>query len=125
MTDSDGKARLDPDLSNRLSRDAEAIRRWIYAVAVVQFDIDHGPIIECVYPEGILSDHLTYIIQMTSIPDSSKANLGDRLFTIRIATEDLFAIVCFRQIPDSTASRGYFQKSFVILSKLPLIELWE
>ena len=66
MTEPEAESDLDPDLTNRLSRDAEATRRWVYAVAIVQFDIDLGPVVECVYPEDILSDHLKYVISMTA-----------------------------------------------------------
>ena len=50
------------DLDDRLARDAERSRRAVYAVAVVQFDNEAGPIVECVYPDGVISDHLRYVI---------------------------------------------------------------
>lgn len=42
----------------------------------------------------------------------------------RVNQKPLFGFVCFKQRKDSTIFRGYFQKSFVILSELPLISFF-
>jgi hypothetical protein len=59
------------------------------------------------------------------MPDSAKGDLDGCVFTVRMTSEDLFGVVCFRQIPDPTIPRGFFQKSLVILTRLPLSALFE
>lgn len=77
-----------------------------------------------------------------SFPDSNSSNTDITLFHFKLRTKKLiskhlinfnrdckhdlkadqghfYAYVYFRQVKDSSLKRGYFQKSFVILSRLP------
>lgn len=68
-------------------------------------------------------------IAMLSFPDSNSfdANEGMIKYIFKIKRDNgkpLYAFVCFKQRKDSTIFRGYFQKSFVILSELPLVSFF-
>jgi hypothetical protein len=58
---------------------------------------------------------------MLAFPDSNSfdTNEGMLKYIFKIKRDNgksLFAFVCFKQKKDSTIFRGYFQKSFVILT---------
>jgi hypothetical protein len=74
------------DFDDRLARDAESIRKWIHAIAAVKFDLELGPVLECVYPEKALSDTVEYAITtMVRMMRSATTNSsGIRLCLIRL-----------------------------------------
>jgi len=117
---------------------------WISCICVVTFDLELGQVIEKVYPEHY---HLTETekanICYLAFPDSNTGCMGDTQFHFRIRSEtyprttsrnldaalkkDLhhyYGSVSFRQVKDSSIKRGYFQKSLVVLSHLPYINLY-
>jgi len=47
------------------------------------------------------------------------------LVSLEAETEFFYGYVYFRQIKDKTAKRGYFQKSLVLISKLPFVSLFK
>lgn len=127
---------------------------WIHSIYVVTFDIEFGQAIETQYPgkceELELSDQETNNICYSSFPDSNSSILGATQFHFRMRLSKLgdklkrfytyystqttqalsvdskfiYGYVHFLQKKDSSLKRGYFQKSLVILSLLPFVELF-
>jgi hypothetical protein len=115
---------------------------WIYCVLIVDFEIEKGQVIEYVYPKDTyLTDVERNNVVYLAFPDSN-SNVSNNFFHISLRTnqqlstqqrlynrecrQDLRAdvshfwgYVYFRQVKDSTLKRGYFQKSFVLISRLP------
>ncbi|RWS28575.1 protein DENND6B-like isoform X1 [Leptotrombidium deliense] len=124
---------------------------WIYCVAVVTFDIEIGQSIEHIYPSHIkLTEREKTNICYLAFPDSNSGCMGDtnfhfrtRLCSMRRRSVSIhneynrncfvsqqadpsyfYGFVYFRQVKDKTARRGYFQKSVVLLSRLPFFCLY-
>ncbi|CAF0788195.1 unnamed protein product [Rotaria sordida] len=126
----------------------DRLQKWLYGIAVVTFDLELGQSIELLLPNHCkLSDKEKLNLSYLSFPDANSAFLGDIQYHFRIRHESnlptyyqyynsivppalqvdnnsLFGYVHFRQIRDKTVKRGYFQKSLVLLSKLPFISLF-
>uniref|UniRef100_A0A8C1W750 DENN/MADD domain containing 6Aa n=1 Tax=Cyprinus carpio TaxID=7962 RepID=A0A8C1W750_CYPCA len=110
---------------------------WLHCICVVGFDLELGQAVEVLY-------YICYL----SFPDSNSGCLGDTQFCFRFRQAagsksslgcfldhfDRDAPVClkrdqgyyygyvyFRQVRDKTLKRGYFQKSLVLISKLPYV----
>ncbi|XP_020946974.1 protein DENND6B isoform X6 [Sus scrofa] len=116
---------------------------WLECVCVVTFDLELGQALELVYPSDFrLTDKEKSSICYLSFPDSHSGCLGDTQFSFRIRqcggqrrpwhTDDrhcdsgapaslqrehahYFGYVYFRQVKDSSARRGYFQKALLSL----------
>lgn len=126
---------------------------WLHSIYVVTFDIEFGQAIETQYPkftELELTELETNNICYSSFPDSNSSILGSTQFHFRMRLSQLdqglkqfysyynsqttqalsveekfiYGYVHFLQKKDSTLKRGYFQKSLVILSMLPFVELF-
>jgi hypothetical protein len=126
----------------------DRLQKWLYGIAVVTFDLELGQSIELLLPNHCkLTDKEKLNLSYLSFPDANSTFLGDTQYHFRIRQESnlpayyqyynsivppalqvdqnsLFGYVHFRQIRDKTVKRGYFQKSFVLLSKLPFISLF-
>ncbi|CAF3377371.1 unnamed protein product [Rotaria socialis] len=126
----------------------DRLQKWLYGIAVVTFDLELGQSIELLIPNHCkLSDKEKLNLSYLSFPDANSTFLGDIQYHFRISHESslptyyqyynsivppalqvdsnsLFGYVHFRQIRDKTVKRGYFQKSLVLLSKLPFISLF-
>lgn len=126
----------------------DRLQKWLYGIAVVTFDLELGQSIELLLPSHCkLSDKEKLNLSYLSFPDANSTFLGDIQYHFRIRHESnlpsyyqyynsivppalqvdsnsLFGYVHFRQIRDKTVKRGYFQKSLVLLSKLPFISLF-
>ncbi|KAI3641180.1 hypothetical protein MIR68_000786 [Amoeboaphelidium protococcarum] len=101
---------------------SESLHRWIIGIAVLNFDLEIGQVIEQLYPSGTQLDKVaTSNIQYASFPDTSSA-LGDSVFSFRVRQEDgtfIHGYVMFRRERNSQIRRGYMQKSITVLSHLP------
>ncbi|XP_077181592.1 protein DENND6A isoform X2 [Paroedura picta] len=125
---------------------------WLHCVCVVGFDLELGQAVEVVYPQHAkLTDKEKTNICYLSFPDSNSGCLGDTQFCFRFRQSssrklswhclldqfdrDLpiylkkdpayyYGYVYFRQVQDKTLKRGYFQKSLVLVSKLPYIHFF-
>lgn len=126
---------------------------WIHSIYVVTFDIEFGQAIETQHPkfeELELTEQETNNICYSSFPDSNSSILGSTQFHFRIRLSKLdqrlkqfysyynmqtasslsvdpkfiYGYVHFLQKKDSTLKRGYFQKSLVILSLFPFVDLF-
>ena len=126
----------------------DRLQKWLYGIAVVTFDLELGQSIELLLPSHCkLTDKEKLNLSYLSFPDANSTFLGDTQYHFRIRHESilpsyyqqynsivppalqvdqnsLFGYVHFRQIRDKTVKRGYFQKSLVLLSKLPFISLF-
>ena len=125
------------------------INDWIHCVCIVDFDIGVGQVIETVYPStASITDNEKTNLAYLAFPDSnSTRDVGDTKFHISLRTQsaitsnhrvynrecqphlkaDLghyWGYVYFRQVKDSSLKRGYFQKSFVLLTRLPYHNLF-
>lgn len=135
-----------PNLPDNLSA-------WVHSIYVVTFDIEFGQAIETQFPlckELELTELETNNICYSSFPDSNSSILGSTQFHFKMRLSNLddrlkrfysyynvqttqalnvdkqfiYGYVHFLQKKDSTLKRGYFQKSLVILSMLPFVELF-
>ncbi|XP_029351281.1 protein DENND6B [Echeneis naucrates] len=123
---------------------------WLECVCVVTFDLELGQAIELVYPPDVrLTEKEKTSICYLSFPDSYSGCLGDTQFSFRLRqsvgrrtsrfgdvynrdapvtlqreVSHFFGYVYFRQVKDVSVKRGYFQKSLVLVSKLPYIHLF-
>ncbi|XP_029472725.1 LOW QUALITY PROTEIN: protein DENND6B [Rhinatrema bivittatum] len=125
---------------------------WLECVCVVTFDLELGQAMELVYPHDLrLTDKEKTSICYLSFPDSYSGCLGDTQFSFRLRqtmgqrstwfTEDgkynrevpvtlqretahYYGYVYFRQVKDSSVKRGYFQKSLVLVSRFPFVNLF-
>ncbi|XP_061148384.1 DENN/MADD domain containing 6Aa isoform X1 [Syngnathus typhle] len=122
---------------------------WLHCICVVGFDLELGQAVEVIYPHhSKLSEKEKTSICYLSFPDSNSGCLGDTQFCFRfrqgsnrksslgcfLEASDRDAPPClkreqghyygyvyFRQVRDKSLKRGYFQKSLVLISKLPYV----
>uniref|UniRef100_F6SAB6 DENN domain containing 6A n=3 Tax=Ornithorhynchus anatinus TaxID=9258 RepID=F6SAB6_ORNAN len=125
---------------------------WLHCVCVVGFDLELGQAVEVIYPQhSKLTDKEKTNICYLSFPDSNSGCLGDTQFCFRFRQTSgrkvslhclldqfdrdspvclkkdpayFYGYVYFRQVRDKTLKRGYFQKSLVLISKLPYIHFF-
>uniref|UniRef100_A0A672R0T5 Protein DENND6B-like n=1 Tax=Sinocyclocheilus grahami TaxID=75366 RepID=A0A672R0T5_SINGR len=125
---------------------------WLECVCVVTFDLELGQAIELVYPQDVkLTEKEKTSICYLSFPDSYSGCLGDTQLSFRLRQsvgrssswfghEDAYnrdapvtlqkehahfhGYVYFRQVKDASVKRGYFQKSLVVVSRLPFVNLF-
>ncbi|NXA33370.1 DEN6A protein, partial [Eudromia elegans] len=125
---------------------------WLHCVCVVGFDLELGQAVEVIYPpHSKLTDKEKTNICYLSFPDSNSGCLGDTQFCFRFRRSsgrkvslccfldqldrDLpvylkkdpayyYGYVYFRQVRDKSLKRGYFQKSLVLISKLPYVHFF-
>ncbi|XP_038047740.1 protein DENND6A-like isoform X1 [Patiria miniata] len=129
----------------------DRLSNWLHCVCVVTFDLELGQALEFVYPNHVkLSEKEKMNICYLSFPDSNSGCMGDTQFNFRIRqchgrshsynnrkvydrnspvalqsdSGHYYGFVYFRQIKDKSSRRGYFQKSLVVLSKVPYITLF-
>ncbi|XP_053576833.1 protein DENND6A [Bombina bombina] len=125
---------------------------WLHCICVVGFDLELGQTVEALYPPNAkLTDKEKTSICYLSFPDSNSGCLGDTQFCFRFRQSAgrktslhcildhsdrespvylkkdpscFYGYVYFRQVKDKTLKRGYFQKSLVLISKLPYINFF-
>ncbi|XP_073644109.1 protein DENND6B isoform X5 [Tursiops truncatus] len=99
---------------------------WLECVCVVTFDLELGQALELVYPSdfqltdkeaasGILSSASAFVsVEGRGAPGTRMTG------TVTVGPPCL----C-RQVKDSSVKRGYFQKSLVLVSRLPFVRLFQ
>ncbi|XP_019753181.1 protein DENND6B isoform X2 [Hippocampus comes] len=124
---------------------------WLECACVVTFDLELGQAIELVYPPDVkLTEKEKSSLCYLSFPDSYSGCIGDTQFSFRMRqsvgrrhsrprndrynkdapaalqseASHFYGYVYFRQVKDPSVKRGYFQKSLVLLSRLPFIQLF-
>ncbi|KAJ6498965.1 hypothetical protein C8R45DRAFT_980498 [Mycena sanguinolenta] len=110
------------------------MRRWILGVAIVDFDVDDGPVITGIYPPLVVYPAEAENIAFSAFPDSPQSfedGSQDHSFRIRQslplpgdrrpATMDgfMYGFAHFTQRKDASSKRGYEQRSLVILTHHP------
>ncbi|KAM6504111.1 hypothetical protein JOM56_001054 [Amanita muscaria] len=113
----------------------EKLRRWILGIAVVEFDIDHGPVVEGIFPPLFLLPTESENIAFSAFPDSLQFDQGSQVHSFRIReqissslsveelkrppTKDgfIYGFSHFTQKKDASVRRGYRQHSIVILTQ--------
>ena len=132
-------------INNTLSLPWDNFHSWISCICVVTFDLEVGQVIEKIFPENYqLSETERMNICYLAFPDSNTGCMGDTVFHFRIRSplkckirysktlyaslnkdpNHYFGYVAFRQVKDPTIKRGYFQKSVIILTRLPYINFF-
>uniref|UniRef100_A0A8D0EGK0 DENN domain containing 6A n=1 Tax=Strix occidentalis caurina TaxID=311401 RepID=A0A8D0EGK0_STROC len=124
---------------------------WLHCVCVVGFDLELGQAVEVIYPpHSKLTDKET-TVYLLFIFSPYVGCLGDTQFCFRFRrspgrkvslccfldqldrdlpvylkkdTAYYYGYVYFRQVRDKSLKRGYFQKSLVLISKLPYVHLF-
>jgi len=129
-------------------------RNWLHSIVVVTFDLELGQAIENIYPaeqgEDLLSEEDKTNICYLAFPDSNSGVMGDTQFHFRIRRSFPCSVLCvgqseynrcvlpalaadsnfmfgfayFRQVKDPSIRRGYYQKSVILLTYLPLTDLF-
>ncbi|XP_031424362.1 DENN/MADD domain containing 6Aa [Clupea harengus] len=122
---------------------------WLHCICVVGFDLELGQAVEVIYPHhSKLTEKEKTSICYLSFPDSNSGCLGDTQFCFRFRQASgrqlslgcfldrcdrdapvslkrdqghFYGYVYFRQVRDKSLKRGYFQKSLVLISKLPYV----
>ncbi|XP_031834729.1 protein DENND6A [Nomia melanderi] len=129
----------------------ECFHNWVHCICIVTFDLELGQAIEAIYPGHImLSEQERSNVCYLAFPDSNSGCMGDTQYHVRIrqngaVVQDTKALkeydrrsppflqcdkdyywgyVYFRQVKDKSLPRGYFQKSIVIITKLPFVNLF-
>lgn len=131
----------------------ERFSEWLHCICIVTFDLELGQAMEMIYPKHVtLSEQEKMNICYLAFPDSNSGCMGDSQFHIRLRVSPgsessalgaelrefnyhclpvhradpghFWGFVYFRQIKDATLKRGYFQKSLVLLTRLPFINLF-
>ena len=125
---------------------------WLCCFCVVTFDLEIGQALESLYPSDFpLSEDERTNICYLAFPDSNAGLIGDVQFHFRIPasgtrregcdpklipyssslplvlrqeTNHYFGFVYFRQTKDASIRRGYFQKSVILISRLPFFNLF-
>ncbi|XP_052862590.1 heat shock 70 kDa protein [Anopheles cruzii] len=126
---------------------------WLHCVCIVTFDLELGQAMELIHPKHVtLTEQEKMNICYLAFPDSNSGCMGDSQFHIRLRVSSgsensilpkglqefnchclpvhradpghFWGFVYFRQIKDSTLKRGYFQKSVVLLTRLPFVNLF-
>ncbi|KAL6776012.1 hypothetical protein ACKKBG_A19430 [Auxenochlorella protothecoides x Auxenochlorella symbiontica] len=107
-------------------------QQLITAVCTVIFDLDQGQKIESLHPPASLSEGDQQRVAYHAFPDSTAqkqlapASIRDSSFFFRLPRRgsSLYGFVFCRQRQDEALRRGAEQRSFVVLSPLPLHALW-
>lgn len=114
----------------QIAADRIAMRRWVRAVCVLDFDLSTGPVVEMQYPPDALADEQTTSLCRMAFPDGptdADAREGGArpVYCQRLCRpQSLFVTVLFHQERDSGHERGAIQKVLAICSHLPLPELF-
>ncbi|KAG5642025.1 hypothetical protein DXG03_003772 [Asterophora parasitica] len=112
----------------------EKLRRWIIGIAIVDFDVDDGPVVDGIFPPSILLPAEAENLAFSSFPDSLQFDQGSQCHSFRVRehmgtmrtekrppTTDgfIYGFSHFTQKRVSTSKRGYEQRSVVILTQHP------
>ncbi|XP_064473362.1 protein DENND6B-like isoform X2 [Ornithodoros turicata] len=129
----------------------ENFSNWVHCICIVAFDLELGQAMEMTYPhQAKLTEKEKSSICYLAFPDSNSGCMGDTQFQFRIRQcppsrplppglvaynggapaplqadpAHFYGYVYFRQVKDPSVRRGYFQKSVVVLTRLPLLGLF-
>ncbi|KAJ3441028.1 hypothetical protein M0812_13031 [Anaeramoeba flamelloides] len=94
--------------------------RWVECFCVITFDNTTGPNLTTLYPDNVtLTKKAQHNICFYSFPDSNSLPTSDHIYTFILETSSrtLYGYVFFRSKKDPNNSRGYTQRSIVLLTR--------
>eukprot|EP01132_Coremiostelium_polycephalum_P011137 gene11137-13642_t len=107
-------------------------KQWINCFCIINFDLEIGQILEHCYPNDIkFKEDETTNLCFLSFPDSNSHLQGDIIYSFKLkqvrnnVNYYQYGYVFFRQEKDSSISRGYLQKSVVLLSDEAFVGLYK
>uniref|UniRef100_A0A6I8NGA0 DENN domain containing 6B n=1 Tax=Ornithorhynchus anatinus TaxID=9258 RepID=A0A6I8NGA0_ORNAN len=115
---------------------------WLECVCVVTFDLELGQAMEviianegicglrCLHPGCLGDTQFSFRLRQSggqrSPPPPDDGDYARRApVTLQREPAHYFGYVYFRQVKDSSVKRGYFQKSLVLVSRLPFLNLFQ
>ncbi|KAF5327197.1 hypothetical protein D9619_004708 [Psilocybe cf. subviscida] len=109
-------AKLDVDVSQ-----VAKMRRWILGVAIVDFDLDSGPVVEGIFPPVSFTPAELQNIAFCAFPDSVQFDQGSQTHSFRVRDHSpdgfVYGFSHFVQKRDAASKRGYSQRSVVLLTQ--------
>lgn len=121
------------EVETRLVQDWDRIKKWAHCFCLINFDLKLGQVFETSYPPNALSPNDQNTVCNMSFPDSNSTKEGDFVFCFKYRNTTnpkdagvfSYGYVFFRQQKDPSIHRGYFQKSIVLISGYPFVQLYE
>ncbi|CAM9809042.1 unnamed protein product, partial [Scytosiphon promiscuus] len=112
---------------------------WVRSICVATFDVGTGHTLEEVFPSDSLDEGDRQRIRMLAMPDCNTTQIGDCFYCFRtrkshrlpLASSSLldqtfeYCYAFFRQERNEGCARGMFQKSVVVVSRYPYVNLFE
>ena len=107
---------------------------WIRAFLVINFDLEFGQKLTHMYPKIPLLDSEITNLCFLSFPETTTLEDKDTIYSFRMPRHGpvenkrkkfFYGCVLFRQRRDETISRGYLQKSVLLLSMRPFDALFK
>ncbi|CAM9961336.1 unnamed protein product, partial [Ectocarpus sp. 12 AP-2014] len=112
---------------------------WVRSICVATFDVGTGHTLEQVYPPDSLDDGDRQRIRMLAMPDCNTTQIGDCFYCFRTRKSHRMPLMSsslldqtfeycyafFRQERNEECARGMFQKSVVVVSRYPYVNLFE
>ncbi|KAH9047385.1 hypothetical protein EDB84DRAFT_484060 [Lactarius hengduanensis] len=119
----------------------ERLRRWVLGLAIVDFDLEQGPSLTCIFPLFPLYPFEAENIAFSAFPDSTIFKEGSEIHSFRIREQVMktnqdgsssfdgrrapspdgfvYGFSHFNQEKSSTSKRGYSQRCIVVLTQHP------
>ncbi|XP_043419027.1 protein DENND6B isoform X4 [Neofelis nebulosa] len=99
---------------------------WLECVCVVTFDLELGQALELVYPSDFRLTDKEAASETLSSASASGSVVGRGAPGMRKTDTTTVGLPCpCKQVKDSSVKRGYFQKSLVLVSRLPFVRLFQ
>lgn len=121
-------------MDSELGIDLDRLKSWIVCIASVKFDIDEGQITEFVCPKESLTENESRVLSSSSFPDSNsfQKDEGGLRFIITLKKDKkdelnqdfYYGFVYFQQNKDIGNSRGFSQRSIVVLTTYPFLRFF-
>ncbi|RNF00524.1 hypothetical protein TraAM80_07525 [Trypanosoma rangeli] len=120
---------------------------WVICFVYIRFDLDVGPLVECVAPSDALTDEGKKVIMQVAFPDCNPKGGHDLIFFFQMkdcttasarhraeafaaprtgrTSPNIYGATYYRQKKDASVPRGYVQQAIVLLSRLPYMAVQE
>ncbi|KAI0267715.1 hypothetical protein BC834DRAFT_869605 [Gloeopeniophorella convolvens] len=119
----------------------ERLRQWVLGLAIVDFDLEQGPSLSCIFPSLPLYPFEAENIAFSAFPDSTLFKEGSETHSFRIREQGsntahsnrssfddrrapspdgfLYGFSHFNQVKSAASKRGYSQRCIVVLTQHP------
>ncbi|KRZ53090.1 Protein DENND6B [Trichinella nativa] len=94
------------------------LNNWVHCFCALTFDLEVGQSLEIKYPNEAELTKTETVLETRSF-------ISEFEDLLEIDPDYFFGFVFFRQVKDSSLPRGYFQKSMVLLTQLPLVNFYQ